>query len=145
MLKIIEQKRKELAKDGTDLDNAKADTLNDAEKNAQEQLKEETEALLAEYASYAEQKHRIDEAYNRDYEVLMAKRKKATTDSERDEIDAAITNRQKKRDNDVNAIGGIDYESLLAEYGTFEQKNKQSLMGMKKNERRRKRSAILKW
>lgn len=129
MLKIIEQKRKELAKDGTDLDNAKADTLNDAEKNAQEQLKEETEALLAEYASYAEQKHRIDEAYNRDYEVLMAKRKKATTDSERDEIDAAITNRQKKRDNDVNAIGGIDYESLLAEYGTFEQKKQAIIDG----------------
>lgn len=129
MLKIIEQKRKELAKDGTDLDNAKADALNDAEKNAQEQLKEETEALLAEYASYTEQKHRIDEAYNRDYEVLMAKRKKATTDSERAEIDAAIANRQKKRNKDVNAIGGVDYDSLLAEYGTFEQKKQAIIDG----------------
>lgn len=129
MLKIIEKKREELAKDGTDLDNAKADALNDAEKDAQEQLKEETEALLAEYASYAEQKHRIDEAYNRDYEVLMAKRKKATTDSERTEIDAAIAKRQKKRDKDVNAIGGVDYDSMLAEYGTFEQKKQTIIDG----------------
>lgn len=122
MLKIIEQKRKELSGDGTEVDNAKGEALDDAEKNAKEQLAEETEALLAEYASYAEQKRRIDEAYNRDYEVLMAKRAQATTDAERAEIDAAIANRQTKRDNDVNGIGGVDYDALLAEYGTFEQR-----------------------
>lgn len=122
MLKIIEQKRKELSGDGTELDNAKGESLDDAEKDAKEQLREETEALLAEYASYAEQKRRIDEAYNRDYEILMAKRTQATTDAERAEIDAAIANRQKKRDGDVNSIGGVDYDALLAEYGTFEQR-----------------------
>ena len=122
MLKIIEQKRKELSGDGTELDNAKGESLDDAEKDAKEQLREETEALLAEYASYAEQKRRIDEQYNRDYEVLMAKRAQATSDAERAEIDAAIANRQKKRDGDVNSIGGVDYDALLAEYGTFEQR-----------------------
>lgn len=127
MLKIIEQKRKELSGDGTELDNAKGESLDDAEKDAKEQLREETEALLAEYASYAEQKRRIDEAYNRDYEILMAKRAQATTDAERAEIDAAIANRQKKRDGDVNSIGGVDYDALLAEYGTFEQR-KQSII-----------------
>ncbi len=122
MLKIIEQKRAELSGDGTEVDNAKGEALDDAEKNAKEQLAEETEALLAEYASYAEQKRRIDEAYNRDYEILMAKRAQATTDAERAEIDAAIANRKQKRDGDVNNIGGVDYEALLAEYGTFEQR-----------------------
>lgn len=122
MLKIIEQKRKELSGDGTEVDNAKGEALDDAEKNAKEQLAEETEALLAEYASYAEQKRRIDEAYNRDYEILMAKRAQATTDAERAEIDAAIANRKQKRDGDVNNIGGVDYDALLAEYGTFEQR-----------------------
>lgn len=122
MLKIIEQKRKELSGDGTEVDNAKGESLDDAEKDAKEQLREETEALLAEYASYAEQKRRIDEAYNRDYEILMAKRAQATTDAERAEIDAAIANRKQKRDGDVNNIGGVDYEALLAEYGTFEQR-----------------------
>ena len=127
MLKIIEQKRKELSGDGTELDNAKGESLDDAEKDAKEQLREETEALLAEYASYAEQKRHIDEQYNRDYEVLMAKRAQATSDAERAEIDAAIANRQKKRDGDVNSIGGVDYDALLAEYGTFEQR-KQSII-----------------
>lgn len=127
MLKIIEQKRKELSGDGTELDNAKGESLDDAEKDAKKQLREETEALLAEYASYAEQKRRIDEQYNRDYEVLMAKRAQATSDAERAEIDAVIANRQKKRDGDVNSIGGVDYDALLAEYGTFEQR-KQSII-----------------
>lgn len=127
MLNIIEQKRKNLSGDGTELDNAKKETLDNAEKDAKEQLKEEIEALLEEYASYAEQKRRIDEAYNRDYEVLMAKRQQVTTDAERAEIDAAIAKRQKKRDNDVNGIGGVDYDALLAEYGTFEQR-KQSII-----------------
>lgn len=140
MLNIIEQKRKELSGDGTELDNAKQDALNDAEKNAKEQLAEETEALLAEYASYAEQKRRIDEAYNRDYEILMAKRKATTDEAQLAEIDAAIANRKKKRDDDVNGIGGVDYEALLAEYGTFEQR-KQSIID-KYEEKRRAAQAV---
>lgn len=122
MLKIIEQKRKELAKDGTEVDNAKADALNDAEKNAQEQLKEETEALLVEYASYVEQKRRLEEQFNNDVALLMRQREQATTDAERAKIDTAIQNRKNKYTNDVNGIGGIDYDAMLSEYGTFEQK-----------------------
>ena len=135
MLKIIEQKRKELSGDGTEVDNAKGEALDDAEKNAKEQLAEETEALLAEYASYAEQKRRIDEAYNRDYEILMAKRKATTDEAQLAEIDAAIANRKKQRDDDVNGIGGVDYDALLAEYGTFEQR-KQSIIDEYEEKRR---------
>lgn len=122
MLKIIEQKRKELANDGTELDTAKGKTLDDAEKNAKEQLVEETQELLENYASYAKQKGLIDEAYNRDYEALMARRKQTTDEAAKAEIDAAIANRKKKRDDDVNNIGGVDYNALLSEYGTFEQR-----------------------
>lgn len=135
MLKIIEQKRAELSGDGTEVDNAKGEALDDAEKNAKEQLAEETEALLAEYASYAEQKRRIDEAYNRDYEILMAKRKATTDEALLAEIDAAIANRKKQRDDDVNGIGGVDYDALLAEYGTFEQR-KQSIIDEYEEKRR---------
>lgn len=135
MLKIIEQKRAELSGDGTEVDNAKGEALDDAEKNAKEQLAEETEALLAEYASYAEQKRRIDEAYNRDYEILMAKRKATTDEAQLAEIDAAIANRKKQRDDDVNGIGGVDYDALLAEYGTFEQR-KQSIIDEYEEKRR---------
>lgn len=122
MLKIIEQKRKELANDGTEVDNAKAESLDEAEKNTQEQLKEETEALLTEYASYIEQKRRLEEQFNNDVALLMRQREQATTDAERTQIDAAIQNRKNKYTNDVNGIGGIDYDAMLSEYGTFEQK-----------------------
>lgn len=122
MLKIIEQKRKELVNDGTEVDNAKAESLDEAEKNTQEQLKEETEALLVEYASYVEQKRRLEEQFNNDVALLMRQREQATTDAERAQIDAAIQNRKNKYTNDVNGIGGIDYDAMLSEYGTFEQK-----------------------
>lgn len=122
MLKIIEQKRKELANDGTEVDNAKAESLDEAEKNTQEQLKEETEALLTEYASYIEQKRRLEEQFNNDVALLMRQREQATTDAERAKIDTAIQNRKNKYTDDVNGIGGIDYDAMLSEYGTFEQK-----------------------
>lgn len=140
MLKIIEKKREELAKDGTDLDNAKADALNDAEKDAQEQLKEETEALLVEYASYIEQKRRLEEQFNNDVALLMRQREQATTDAERSKIDAAIQNRKNKYTNDVNGIGGIDYDAMLSEYGTFEQK-KQAIID-KYEEKRKAAQAV---
>lgn len=122
MLNIIERKRKELSGDGTDLDNAKQDALDDAEKNAQSQLKEETQALLDEYASYMEQRRRIDEQYNADLALLQQKRSQATTDSERAEIDAAIKNRTKKYETDTKGSGNADYDAMLADYGTFEQR-----------------------
>lgn len=122
MLNIIEQKRKELSNDGTELDNAKSDALDEAENNAQEQLKQETEALLEEYASYVEQKRMLEEKFNNDVALLMRKREQATTDEQRDEIDKAIQNRTNKYNKDVNNIGGIDYDAMLAEYGTFEQR-----------------------
>lgn len=124
MLNIIDQKRKELEADskGTDLDNAKAESLDEAEKNAQEQLKQETETLLEEYASYVEQKRMLEEQFNNDIVLLTRKREQATTDAERAEIDKAIQNRTNKYNKDVNDIGGVDYDALLAEYGNFEQR-----------------------
>lgn len=140
MLKIIEQKRKELANDGTEVDNAKAESLNEAEKNTQEQLKEETEALLVEYASYIEQKRRLEEQFNNDVALLMRQREQATTDAERTKIDVAIQNRKNKYTNDVNGIGGIDYDAMLSEYGTFEQK-KQAIID-KYEEKRKAAQAV---
>lgn len=135
ILNIIEQKRKELSGDGTELDNAKSESLDEAEKDAKDKLKEETETLLEQYASYTEQKRQIDEAYQRDYEILMEKRKSATTDAERDEIDKVIANRTKKRDDDTNSIGGLDYDSMLSAYGTFEQK-KQAIIDQYEEKRK---------
>lgn len=122
MLNIIEQKRKELSGDGTELDNAKADALNEAEENAQDQLRQETESLLEEYASYVEQKRRLEQQFNDDVALMMREREKATTDEQRAEIDNAIQNRTNQYNKDVRNIGGVDYDAMLAEYGTFEER-----------------------
>ena len=122
MLNIIEQKRKELSGDGTELDNAKAESLNEAEENAQDQLRQETESLLEEYASYVEQKRRLEQKFNDDVALMMREREKATTDAQRAEIDNAIQNRTNQYNKDVRNIGGVDYDAMLAEYGTFEER-----------------------
>lgn len=122
MLNIIEQRRKELSGDGTELDNAKADALNEAEENAQDQLRQETESLLEEYASYVEQKRRLEQQFNDDVALMMREREKATTDAQRAEIDNAIQNRTNQYNKDVRNIGGVDYDAMLAEYGTFEER-----------------------
>lgn len=120
MLNVIEAKRKQLANDGTELDNAEKETLDNAEKQAQEKAKQQTDALLTEYASFVEQKRRLEEQFNADMELLNRKRAKASTDAERAEIDQAIANRTKKYNADTSKVG--DYDAILNQYGGYEQK-----------------------
>ena len=120
MLNVIEAKRKQLANDGTELDNAEKEALDNAEKQAQEKAKQQTEALLTEYASFVEQKRRLEEQFNADMELLNRKRAKASTDAERAEIDQAIANRTKKYNTDTSKVG--DYDAILNQYGGYEQK-----------------------
>lgn len=135
MLNIIEKKRKELSNDGTELDNAKSQALDDAQKQAEEQAKSETETLLENYASYAERKRRIEEQFNADVALLQRKRAQATSDSERAEIDAAIKNRQRQYETDSQTSGNADYDAMLADYGTFEQR-KQAIIDEYEKKRR---------
>ena len=67
-------------------------------------------------------KRRLEEQFNNDVALLMRQREQATTDAERANIDTAMQNRKNKYTDDVNGIGGIDYDAMLSEYGTFEQK-----------------------
>ena len=120
MLNVIEAKRKQLANDGTELDNAEKEALDNAEKQAQEKAKQQTDALLTEYASFVEQKRRLEEHFNADMELLTRKRAKASTDAERAEIDQAIANRTKKYNTDTSKVG--DYDAILNQYGGYEQK-----------------------
>lgn len=120
MLNVIEAKRKQLANDGTELDNAEKEALDNAEKQAQEKAKQQTDALLTEYASFVEQKRRLEEQFNADMELLTRKRAKASTDAERAEIDQAIANRTKKYNADTSKVG--DYDAILNQYGGYEQK-----------------------
>ena len=125
MLNIIEQKRKELSGDGTELDNAKKDVLDEAEQQAQNKVRQQTETLLNQYASFVAQKRRLEEQFNADVELLNRKRMQATTDAERAEIDQAIANRRAQYDKDDKGVGG--YDDMLNQYGGYEQK-KQRIM-----------------
>lgn len=122
MLNIIERRRKELANDGTELDNGKKDILDDAEKYARKQAKEQTQELLEEYASYTEKRRRLEEQFNKDIEMLTRARNAATTDADRASIDAAIANRRKKYEKDTKGTGDEDYDGLLEQYTGYEQK-----------------------
>ena len=125
MLNIIEQKRKELSGDGTELDNAKKDVLDEAEQQAQNKVRQQTETLLNQYASFVAHKRRLEEQFNADVELLNRKRMQATTDAERAEIDQAIANRRAQYEKDDKGVGG--YDDMLNQYGGYEQK-KQRIM-----------------
>lgn len=122
MLNIIEQRRKELANDGTDVDNEKGEALDNAEKSAKEKLAQDTASLLEEYAGYAAQRKAIDEKYFADLEILNKARLAAQTDDERQAIDDAIANRQRQYKQDTKGSGNADYDAMLSEYGSFEQR-----------------------
>lgn len=120
MLKVIEAKRKELSGDGTELDNAKAKSLDNAEEKANAEAAKQTEALLTEYASFTEQKRRLDEQYRIDKELLDRRLAKATSAAEIAEIKNVMVEREKKYNKDVLNVGG--YDDILNQYGGYEQK-----------------------
>lgn len=122
MLNIIERRRQELAKDGTEIDNGKSDILDDAEKDARKQAKEQTEALLDEFASYTDKRRAIEEQFNKDMELLNRARAAATTDADRASVDAAIANRRRQYTKDTEGTGDADYDKLVEQYTGYEQK-----------------------
>lgn len=127
MLNIIEQRRKDLANDGTDIDNNKKDSLDDAEKDVLKQQQQETDALLQEYASYLDKKLKLEQDFTDDLNLLEKARMQATTDTERESIDAAIKNRTDQYNKDTKGSGNAEYDQMLIDYANFEQK-KQSII-----------------
>lgn len=135
MLNIIERRRQELANDGTELDTGKKDILDDAEKDARKQAKEQTEALLEEFASYTDKRRAIEEQFNKDIEMLTRARNAATTDADRESIDAAIANRRRQYAKDTEGTGDADYDKLVEQYTGYEQKR--AAIAKKYDEQRR--------
>lgn len=122
MLNIIERRRQELANDGTELDTGKKEILDDAEKDARKQAKEQTEALLEEFASYTDKRRAIEEQFNKDMELLNRARAAATTDADRASVDAAIANRRRQHEKDTEGTSDANYDKLVEQYTGYEQK-----------------------
>ena len=121
MLALIEQKRGELAGDNSDVDNAKAEILNTAEADTRQQAKEETKALLQEYAGYLQEKIDFEESYARKKELLSRQAAESATDAERQVAEAALAALEKKREEYSKRSGSEQYDALLEEYKTYQE------------------------
>ena len=121
MLATIERRRSELSGDNSDVDNAKAEILTAAENDAKEQAKEETKALLNEYAAYLQEKIDFEESYARNRELLTRRAAEATTDAERQVVEAALAALEAKRAEYNKRSGNEQYDTLLQEYQTYQQ------------------------
>lgn len=121
MLATIERRRSELAGDNSDVDNAKAEILNTAEADTREQARQETKALLNEYAAYLQEKIDFEESYARNKELLTRHAAQASTDAERRVAEAALAALEAKREEYAKRSGNEQYDALLEEYQTYQQ------------------------
>lgn len=121
MLATIERRRSELAGDNSDVDNAKAEILNTAEADTRQQAKEETKALLQEYAGYLQEKVDFEESYARKKELLSRQAAESATDAERQVAEAALAALEKKREEYSKRSGSEQYDALLEEYKTYQE------------------------
>lgn len=121
MLATIERRRSELSGDNSDVDNAKAEILNTAEADTKEQARQETKALLNEYAAYLQEKIDFEESYARNKELLTRRAAQASTDAERRVAEAALAALEAKREEYAKRSGNEQYDALLEEYQTYQQ------------------------
>ncbi len=121
MLALIERKRGELAGDNSDVDNAKAELLRTAEADTREQAREETRALLNEYASYLSEKLAFEESYARNRELLCRQAAEAATEAERRVAEVALAGLEAKRQEYERSSGNEQYDALLQEYQTYQE------------------------
>lgn len=120
-LDLLEQRRKELSGDNSDVDNAKQDIIDDAKKDTVKQAKEETKQLLREYAGYLSDKLDFEESYAWKKQAITDKLAKATTSKDKQVAEAALAALEKKRAEYSKLTGNEQYDQLLQQYKTYQQ------------------------
>lgn len=121
-LDIIAAKRKTLAGDGSELDKDEEKVLNQAEEDAREKLNDQQESLLSEYAAYNDKRLQMEKEYSANLRMLEAARDSATSDAEKEKIQAAIENYQRAMNEALKTSGDPKYDEMIEEYKTFEQR-----------------------
>ncbi len=130
MLDIIEQRRKELSGDGTELDTGKKDILDtgkkdildEAQKGVAEKAETETRALLDNYTDYLQNKLEFEANYAENSRLLNENLAKAKTKDERRIAEEALKNLEADRLKYAKQTGSKEYDALVEQYRTFEQK-----------------------
>lgn len=120
-LDLLEQRRKKLSGDNSDVDNAKKDIIDDAKKDTLQQAKEETKQLLREYAGYLSDKLDFEESYAWKKQAITDKLAKATTSKDKQVAEAALAALEKKRAEYSKLTGNEQYDQLLQQYKTYQQ------------------------
>lgn len=121
-LAVIAKKREELKNDNSDVDNAKKERLDTKETETKETAKKETAELLKEYAGYLQEKLDFEESYARNRELLTKQAAEASTEEERKVAEAALVALEKKRQEYAKRSGSEQYDKLLEEYQSYQQK-----------------------
>ena len=119
---LIEEEKKKLEGDKSELGTAKMGLLDELNQNTADEAEKQTRQLLSTYATYLSRKLRLQEEYTNDMTLLRQKLEKATDPEEQAEIQGAMANRTKKFNQDVAAAGDTEYEQLLAQFRSYEQK-----------------------
>jgi len=119
---LIEEEKKKLEGDKSELGTAKMGLLDELNQNTADEAEKQTRQLLSTYATYLSRKLRLQEEYTNDMTLLRKKLEKATDPEEQAAIQGAMTNRTTKFNQDVAAAGDTEYEQLLAQYRSYEQK-----------------------
>lgn len=122
MVNILEEKRKALAGDGSDLDRGKSDIIKKQQEDVEQKAKDRTKALLSDYASYLGEKITFEANYAENSRLLNEQLAKAKTDDERRIALEALANLEKERKKYAKSSGNEDYDALVEEYKTYQQK-----------------------
>lgn len=122
MLNILEEKRKTLSGDGSEVDNGKKELLDKEKENVSNKAESDTKALLDKYSAYLSEKLNFDVNYLENKRLLTENLAKATTGEERRIALAALQGLEKDKEKYSKQTGNSDYDGLVEEYKSYQQK-----------------------
>lgn len=122
MLNILEEKRKKLSGDGSEVDNGKKEILDKEQEGVGKKAENETKSLLEKYSAYLSEKLNFDVNYLENKRLLTENLAKATTDEERRIALAALKGLEKDKEKYSKQTGNSDYDGLVEEYKSYQQK-----------------------
>ena len=135
VLKTIEERRRELKDDKSEVGKEKMKFLDDKQHDATKEARRQEEALLRSYAAYYDRKIALDLKYSDDVALLDRRRLAATTEAEREQIDRAKEIRRAQYEKDQKTGGDDEYARMLKAYGSFEER-KQAIIDEYEERRR---------
>lgn len=122
MLNILEEKRKTLSGDGSEVDNGKKEILDKEQEGVGKKAESDTKSLLEKYSAYLSEKLNFDVNYLENKRLLTENLAKATTDEERRIALAALEGLEKDKKKYSKQSGNSDYDGLVEEYKSYQQK-----------------------